>query len=1195
MRYHLESTLPIHAFRPVGGRHNPFKHGMTLEGGGGGGIISAITDPISDVLGTSGDGGGILGALADVDKAVGDVVPGGWGTIAAVAVPYAAPYLTGAALTAGQAAALAAGTSAATGAIQGKELDDILKNAALAGAASYGLNSLFSGAEGMPNWDADITAGAEGYANAGANAAAGSVPSYVPDEASPYIDGTPPSYPDASYEGSPYVDGTPPQPVPPELDLNALYQDLPDTGTRLGYDQTPEIAASISSNPTLEEELKKEAFFKELINNPKSTYTPEGVQFYDQYTIASPETEKMVQTGMLDRLGQLPGAAYDMAKSYVVNNPYTSAAIGLGALTLAGAGDRPEAPSETAPQARSTRYTGGYGSAGRTDDPYLLRNRVTSENIYDYRDPYYRYAKGGEVKHFAFGGISNALTRAFQPIEKAVLQPIGRAAPFVRDVAPYAGLLAAPFIASPVAAAGIGGLASGFGRPGSGFDMKRALMGGIAAYGASTLGAGLEAAGTTPDLSAPNWDVDITASSQGASASKPFFRSPETVFKGIGNLVDPSTYDQAATRFGTQAGTFKTGVPLVIGTTGMMAVDEAQKMKEEADLAAAASRGEQQEMLARIAKGRKRAEQAVRENPYMYAEGGPVPGIASQLGGSMSKFEPGNGPPPGMTWSETQGKFMPSSSVVGAMPSGNMPLPQQAPYMPIVGNQGMRLNQREYEIANPDKPTDLDYKSGSPTSNLPPGFIPPDGPATMALEDFYNPQTKQRVTVGSGGYTPPPGFYNVTGIPVNRYPTPTVRAPDAATGYRPPPISPNQFLIERMINSRNIYNSPVPQAQVRRPIIQSQFTQGQTPYVDRFTNNQRMGFFTSPEFEAVKDLPSPYKYKTGPVLPPPIQNQPVSPSTGIKLDPDKLARARAMSNTPDPTDMAFKNYLQRIERQPLPNQYLLRSSIPPSSNPFAGGLRALAQRPVLPGRRFAMGGSVEDELGGDYSAMGMDQGNLQRGLFGMGYKEGGSVSKKEKQDFLDMINFEARTMPPARNIEGVGFVNPPPAVQGRLGANIDALGGNVRAGASGMAMMGPDGKIMTAPGMVDVGYRSRVGPGELDIGLQRAIRSMPGRDKDYAVNANYRIPFAEGGQPRFLSGGGDGMSDSIPATIEGKQEARLADGEFVIPADVVSHLGNGSSKAGAKQLYSMMDRVRKARTGNQSQGRQINPKKMMPA
>jgi hypothetical protein len=93
--------------------------------------------------------------------------------------------------------------------------------------------------------------------------------------------------------------------------------------------------------------------------------------------------------------------------------------------------------------------------------------------------------------------------------------------------------------------------------------------------------------------------------------------------------------------------------------------------------------------------------------------------------------------------------------------------------------------------------------------------------------------------------------------------------------------------------------------------------------------------------------------------------------------------------------------------------------------------------------------------------------------------------------------------------------------------------------------------------------------------------------------------FAAGGRPGvtqqggYLDGNGDGMSDSIPASIANKQPARLADGEFVVPADVVSHLGNGSSKAGAKQLYSMMDRVREARTGNAKQGKQINPSKFL--
>jgi hypothetical protein len=87
--------------------------------------------------------------------------------------------------------------------------------------------------------------------------------------------------------------------------------------------------------------------------------------------------------------------------------------------------------------------------------------------------------------------------------------------------------------------------------------------------------------------------------------------------------------------------------------------------------------------------------------------------------------------------------------------------------------------------------------------------------------------------------------------------------------------------------------------------------------------------------------------------------------------------------------------------------------------------------------------------------------------------------------------------------------------------------------------------------------------------------------------------YSDGG--RMLKGPGDGMSDNIPASIGGKQPARLADGEFVVPADVVSHLGNGSTDAGAKQLYSMMNKVRKARTGNPKQGRQISAGKYLPA
>ena len=90
--------------------------------------------------------------------------------------------------------------------------------------------------------------------------------------------------------------------------------------------------------------------------------------------------------------------------------------------------------------------------------------------------------------------------------------------------------------------------------------------------------------------------------------------------------------------------------------------------------------------------------------------------------------------------------------------------------------------------------------------------------------------------------------------------------------------------------------------------------------------------------------------------------------------------------------------------------------------------------------------------------------------------------------------------------------------------------------------------------------------------------------------------YASGGmaQGRYLQGGTDGMADEIPAQIGEDQPAALSHGEFVIPADVVSHMGNGNSDAGAKKLYEMMDRIRMARTGSKEQGKKIDPDSFMP-
>ncbi len=116
---------------------------------------------------------------------------------------------------------------------------------------------------------------------------------------------------------------------------------------------------------------------------------------------------------------------------------------------------------------------------------------------------------------------------------------------------------------------------------------------------------------------------------------------------------------------------------------------------------------------------------------------------------------------------------------------------------------------------------------------------------------------------------------------------------------------------------------------------------------------------------------------------------------------------------------------------------------------------------------------------------------------------------------------------------------------------------------------------------------------------RQAIKNMPeGPEKDeiMRMNDNFAPQEFYYNQGGYLDeGAGDGMSDEIMGDIDGTQPVRLSEGEFVVPADVVSHLGNGDSDSGAEQLYAMMDRVRQARTGTKKQGKEIKAERLMPA
>lgn len=129
-------------------------------------------------------------------------------------------------------------------------------------------------------------------------------------------------------------------------------------------------------------------------------------------------------------------------------------------------------------------------------------------------------------------------------------------------------------------------------------------------------------------------------------------------------------------------------------------------------------------------------------------------------------------------------------------------------------------------------------------------------------------------------------------------------------------------------------------------------------------------------------------------------------------------------------------------------------------------------------------------------------------------------------------------------------------------------------------------------GQIPVGFSTQQTPvapaaGESAEGLP----AIPTREQIDMQNQQRTVGMAQGGiadAGRYLSGKTDGMADEIETSIDGEQPAALSHGEFVIPADVVSHLGNGNSEAGAEKLYEMMARIRKARTGTTEQGKEID-------
>jgi hypothetical protein len=245
--------------------------------------------------------------------------------------------------------------------------------------------------------------------------------------------------------------------------------------------------------------------------------------------------------------------------------------------------------------------------------------------------------------------------------------------------------------------------------------------------------------------------------------------------------------------------------------------------------------------------------------------------------------------------------------------------------------------------------------------------------------------------------------------------------------------------------------------------------------------------------------------------------------------------------------------------------------VPPQPNPY---YRAQYTR-------YAAGGGLMDayQAGGPVERMSMMNTamNPQGGLY--------------PQGMIDKTQYATPTQRPvsAEMVEAApAYERSSPMLMAGGGQIPISLQGSVNLNPNSMGPQAFSGAANSGPGMGPQGQISPGGPGGIGAAQLAVLpRTMAGGG--IASLGGY----SDGG--RMLKGPGDGMSDSIPGIIGHKQPARLADGEFVVPADVVSHLGNGSTDAGARKLYSMMDKIRKARTGKKKQAPAVNTGRFMPA
>jgi hypothetical protein len=253
------------------------------------------------------------------------------------------------------------------------------------------------------------------------------------------------------------------------------------------------------------------------------------------------------------------------------------------------------------------------------------------------------------------------------------------------------------------------------------------------------------------------------------------------------------------------------------------------------------------------------------------------------------------------------------------------------------------------------------------------------------------------------------------------------------------------------------------------------------------------------------------------------------------------------------------------------NDQMMAPAVMPSPNPFSSGMGGGNSNPLFSGG-FGTPGGI------DPRAVQADPQGFQRWMQG-------AREQEQARSGSTMLGGYGRAM---RGLGGMG--GGPTEIKRPEGATMDMpqtygeLPGYMVAPEMSLAHVMPQqyNSSSTMDLLNSIGAGGTFAAG----GMASMARGGPSHLGDYS----------DGG--RLLKGPGDGVSDSIPATIADKRPARLADGEFVVPARIVSELGNGSTEAGARKLYAMMDRVQKARgktTGKDRVAVNSGAEKLLPA